>query len=174
MNSSTEILIVKSFYNQVIFQRIVFYFEAAAAAKSLQLCPTLCDPMGCSLPGSSVHGVFQARVLEWVVIAFSIILRLVEALFKLSVLWDFSGLLWRRKGTGQADSILKKKETPSYIPSELRTMCLVAAEITYPWPNRPPGLKDTRFHTKISLRQKECDNPLCSQSPLSSLWHPLV
>ena len=36
-----------------------------------QLCPTLCDPMDCSLPGISVHGVFQARVLEWVAIAFS-------------------------------------------------------------------------------------------------------
>ena len=35
-------------------------------AKSLQLCPTLCDPMDCSLPGSSVHGVLQARILEWV------------------------------------------------------------------------------------------------------------
>ena len=34
---------------------------AAAAAKSLQLCPTLCDPMDCSLPGSSIHGIFQAR-----------------------------------------------------------------------------------------------------------------
>ena len=37
-----------------------------------QSCPTLSDPMGCSLPGSSVHGIFQARVLEWVAIAFSI------------------------------------------------------------------------------------------------------
>ena len=43
-----------------------------AAATSLQ-CPTLCDPMDCSLPGSSVHGIFQARVLEWVAIAFSFI-----------------------------------------------------------------------------------------------------
>ena len=34
-------------------------------------CPTLSDPMDCSLPGSSVHGIFQARVLEWVAIAFS-------------------------------------------------------------------------------------------------------
>ena len=41
------------------------------AAKSLQSCPTLCDPMGCSHPGSSIHGIFQARVLEWVAIAFS-------------------------------------------------------------------------------------------------------
>ena len=37
-----------------------------------QLCPSLCDPMDCSLPGSSVHGIFQARVLEWGAIAFSV------------------------------------------------------------------------------------------------------
>ena len=36
-----------------------------------QSCPTLCDPMDCSLPGSSVHGIFQASVLEWVAISFS-------------------------------------------------------------------------------------------------------
>ena len=36
-----------------------------------QSCPTLRDPMNCSLPGSSVHGIFQARVLEWGAIAFS-------------------------------------------------------------------------------------------------------
>ena len=36
-----------------------------------QLCPNLCNPMDCSLPGSSVHGIFQARVLEWVAISFS-------------------------------------------------------------------------------------------------------
>ena len=42
-----------------------------AAAKSLQSCPTLSDPMVCSPPGSSVHGIFQARVLEWVAISFS-------------------------------------------------------------------------------------------------------
>ena len=36
-----------------------------------QLCPTLSDPMDCILPGSSVHGIFQARVLEWGAIAFS-------------------------------------------------------------------------------------------------------
>ena len=44
---------------------------AAAAAKSLQSCPTLCDPIDGSLPGSSVHRIFQARVLEWDAIAFS-------------------------------------------------------------------------------------------------------
>ena len=37
-----------------------------------QLCPTLSDPMDCSLPGSSIHGIFQARVLEWGAITFSV------------------------------------------------------------------------------------------------------
>ena len=36
-----------------------------------QSCPTLCDPMDCSLPGSSTHGIFQATVLEWGAISFS-------------------------------------------------------------------------------------------------------
>ena len=40
-------------------------------AKSLQLCPTPSDPMDCSPPGSSIHGIFQASVLEWGAIAFS-------------------------------------------------------------------------------------------------------
>ena len=44
---------------------------AAAAAKSLQLCLTLCDPIDGSLPGSPVPGILQARTLEWVAISFS-------------------------------------------------------------------------------------------------------
>ena len=44
---------------------------AAAAAKSLQLCPTLCDPRDGSPPGSPVPGILQAITLEWVVISFS-------------------------------------------------------------------------------------------------------
>ena len=46
--------------------------ENAAAAKLLQSCPTLRDPLDCSLPGSSVHGIFQARVLEWGAIVYSV------------------------------------------------------------------------------------------------------
>ena len=44
---------------------------AAAAAKSLQLCPTLCDSINGSPPGSSIPGILQARTLEWVAISFS-------------------------------------------------------------------------------------------------------
>ena len=44
---------------------------AAAAAKSLQLCPTLCDPIDSSPPGSAIPGVLKARTLEWVAISLS-------------------------------------------------------------------------------------------------------
>ena len=45
---------------------LVFLNPVCIHAKSLQSCPTLCDPMDCSLPGSSVHGILQSRILEWV------------------------------------------------------------------------------------------------------------
>ena len=46
-------------------------YAAAAAAKSLQSCPTLCDPIDGSPPGSPVPGILQARTLEWAAISFS-------------------------------------------------------------------------------------------------------
>ena len=68
-----DIILFKTY--EVIFRSgvtcLVLCYPAAAAAKSLQSCPTLSDPMDCSLPGSSVHGIFQARGLEWDAIAFS-------------------------------------------------------------------------------------------------------
>ena len=64
---------------QKVFQCGINYKEhskgiselAAAAAKSLQSCPTLCDPTDGSPPGSPVPGILQARTLEWVAISFS-------------------------------------------------------------------------------------------------------
>ena len=59
---------LNSIYLPHILKRL---HAAAAAAKLLQLCPTLSNPMDCSPPGSSIHGIFQERVLEWGAIAFS-------------------------------------------------------------------------------------------------------
>ena len=53
------------------YENILFLLNAAAA-KSLQSCPTLCDAIDGSPQGSAVPGIFQARVLEWVAIAFSV------------------------------------------------------------------------------------------------------
>ena len=47
---------------------LLFMFQLKVKVKS---CPTLCDPMDCSGSGSSIHGIFQARVLEWIAISFS-------------------------------------------------------------------------------------------------------
>ena len=53
------------------FVDLLSEYSAAAAAKSLQSCLTLCDPIECSPPGSPVPGILQARTLEWVAISFS-------------------------------------------------------------------------------------------------------
>ena len=55
----------------LLLRRKVMTNLAAAAAKSLQSCPTLFDPIDSSPPGSPVPGIFQARTLEWVAISFS-------------------------------------------------------------------------------------------------------
>ena len=57
--------------NTIHFQKVSKNVTAAAAAKSLQSCPTLCDPIDASPPGSPVPGILQARTLEWVAISFS-------------------------------------------------------------------------------------------------------
>ena len=78
----------------LIFSDCVFISWSEVA----QLCPTLCDPMDYSPPGSSIHGIFQASVLEWVAISFS------------------RGSSWPRDRTGspalQADAL------PSELPGE--------------------------------------------------------
>ena len=64
-------LLIGSSQDDGLINRAKAVKAAAAAAKSLQSCPTLCDPIDGSPPGSPVHGIFQARVLEWGAIASS-------------------------------------------------------------------------------------------------------
>jgi hypothetical protein len=66
--------VTKTFF--YIIKQYLFYWNkyrtaAAAAAKSLQSCPTLCNPIDGNLAGSPVPGILQARTLEWVAISFS-------------------------------------------------------------------------------------------------------
>ena len=78
---------------------------AAAAAKSLQSCPTLCDPIDGSPPGSPVPGILQARTLEWVAISFSNYIHL-----NLSVQWFFFSCLL----STPSHSMKLTLQTPSY------------------------------------------------------------
>ena len=78
-------------------------FPLRCQSKVAHLCPTLCDPMDCSLPGSSIHRIFQARILEWAAISFSLgssrprdqtqgsnprLLHSRQTLYRLSKMWQ--------------------------------------------------------------------------------------
>ena len=63
--------LLKNFKDEQIHSLFQCFCAAAAAAKSLQSCPTLCDPIDGLLPGSPVPGILQARTLEQVAISFS-------------------------------------------------------------------------------------------------------
>ena len=76
--SNTEEAEVERFYEDlqdllelIPKKDVLFIIGATAAAKSLQSCPTLCDPIDGSPPGSPVPGILQAKTLEWVAISFS-------------------------------------------------------------------------------------------------------
>ena len=60
---------------------IILYASEVKWSEIAQSCPTLCNPMDCSLPHSSVHGIFQARVLEWVAISFSNYMHIIVQYF---------------------------------------------------------------------------------------------
>ena len=61
--------------------------KVKSGSEVTQSCPTLSDPMDCSPPGSSVHGIFQARVLEWGAIAFSVCSILIRCYIAYSLEW---------------------------------------------------------------------------------------
>ena len=85
------ILIFKTIHIKNLYKNILV---AAAATKSLQSCPTLCDPRDGSPPGSSVHGIFQAGVLEWGAISFSILVAVMAKWYILKYIFFFPAVLF--------------------------------------------------------------------------------
>ena len=85
-----------------------------------QLCPTICDPIDCSPPGSFVHGNFQARILEWVAISFSNF-RTRKSSNSSHFLSSFNSLSVPKKSV-QPDKV-KQTDTPTkHIPDEVKTL----------------------------------------------------
>ena len=105
-----------------------------------QSCPTLSDPTDCTLPGSCVHGILQARVLEWVAIAFSNICTINSLLFSQSV-------------------------SHSVVSDSLQPHGLQHARLTCPSPT--PGLAQTHVHRVSDAIQPS--HPLSSPSPAYNL-----
>ena len=81
-------LSLNAFIGKVKLMRRVVRINANTNAKSLQSCPTLCDPIDGSPPGSAVSGILQARTLEWVAISFSTIHFLVKMQVDHRDQWD--------------------------------------------------------------------------------------
>ena len=75
LNQRNTVLITTTLQQASITGKTAIFFKDVLAVSILclvaQLCPTLCDSLDCSPPGSSVHGIFQARILDWVAISFS-------------------------------------------------------------------------------------------------------
>ena len=92
-------------------EELRYCLNARRHTKSLLLCPTLCDPMDCRLPGSSVHGILQARILEWVAMPSS-------------------------RGASDPGIELTPTTEPPRKPQESLVLCLnePAACIQFPWP----------------------------------------
>ena len=79
--------------------------KVKSESEDAQSCLTLSDPMDCSLPGSSIHGIFQARVLEWGAITFSAMNILASSLLYFETamnLWTWGG--WEVEGTTHWES----------------------------------------------------------------------
>ena len=104
----------------------------AAAAKSLQSCPTLCDPIDGSRPGSPVPGILQARTLEWVAISFSNAWRWKVKVKSLSRVW-----LWATPWTAAYQALpsmgFSRQEYWSGVPLPSPLCTLPIVFISYSW-----------------------------------------
>ena len=110
------------------------YAAAAATAKSLQLCPTLCDPIDGSPPGSPVPGILQARTVEWVAISFSNAWKWSMKVKSLSSVWpsrtDKKGeLLWDRIGKQEKKYLSSTDNHLDCIIGMAEEPCQLAASI---------------------------------------------
>ena len=113
------LLISKSSLNAnkiCIFYAFLLVKLNIATAKSLQSCPTLCDPMGSSPPGSPVPGILQARTLEWVAIFFSNTWKWKVKVKLLSRVWLF-GIPWTAAYQAPPSMGFSRQEYWSGVPS---------------------------------------------------------
>ena len=125
--------------------------EAAAAAKSLQSCPTLCDPIDGNSPGSPVLGIFQARTLEWGAISFSNAWKRKVKVNSLSPVWLFA-TAWTAAYQVPLSMGFSRQAYWSEVPSP------------------SPLKRDTNAKNKVLSWRRS----LCHGSPTSKWWISLV
>ena len=124
--SSTSSLSPQMMTSSSVLSR--YQSTAAAAAKSLQSCPTLCDPLDSSPPGSPIPGILQARALEWVAISFSSAWK-----WKVKLLSHVQLLAtpWTAAHQAPPSMGFSRQEYWSGVPSPSLTRALGRAKITH-------------------------------------------
>ena len=127
----------------------------AAAAKSLQSCPTLCDPTDGSPPGSPVPGILQARTLEWVAISFSNAWKWKVKVKSLSHVWLLA-TPWTAAYQGPPSMGFSRQEYWSGVPLDLE------------WPNLNCGVGEDSWESLG--RQGDPTSPFWRRSALGFLW----
>ena len=143
---------------------------AAAPAKSLQSCPTLCDPRDGSPPGSPVPGILQARTLEWVAISFPVVPNLTvfgDRVFKRIIKWNEfvrvgSDLVWwvsykNRLGHGHPEKDTRRRNWASQGGWPQKELTLLT---TWPW---TCSLQNCEKINVCCLRQPVCGTLLWQQ-----------
>ena len=111
------------------FSCLVYWSTAAAAAKSLQSCLTLCDPIDGSPPGSPIPGILQARILEWVAISFSNAGKWKVKVKSLSRVW-FLATPWTAAYQAPPSMGFSRQEYWSRVPLPSPTGILVSVNVS--------------------------------------------
>ena len=121
------------------FKWVIIVITAAAAAKSLQSCRTLCDPIDGSPPGSAIPGILQARTLEWVAISFSSGWKWKVKVKSLSRVWLFA-TPWTAAYQAPPSMGVSRQEDWSGLPlpsplvfTYLFLLCLISRMISMDW-----------------------------------------
>ena len=158
-------------------------YNAAAAAKSLHSCPTLCDPIDGSPPGSHVAGILQARALEWVAISFSNAWKWKVKVKSLSCVWLLA-TPWTAVYQAPLSMEFSRQEYWNGVPSPSLRPLLEGGKPTrvtaaggrpvpkpaLPLPHRCMGGKGIDRATNVSVRsraflaQERCQSPSLRQS----------
>ena len=145
---------------QILYRRYLNVFVwcfliAAAAAELLQSCPTLCDPVDGSLPGSPVPGIPQARTLEWVAISFSNAWKWKVKVKSLSQVWLLA-TPWTAAHQAPPSMGFFSQEYWSGVPLPSSISSLVDYNYVffcqeYPWNVVPFSVNNTRIHYDVNL-----------------------
>ena len=152
---------------QTTVQLCSFYI-LAKWSEVAQSCPTLCDPMDCSLPSSSTHGIFQARILEWVAISFSRWPSRPRDWTQISHIVDRCFIVWATREVHMLARLCSKSFSPG--SSRIWTKNSEMYKLVFKEAEEP----ETKLPTFIGLWRKQESSQKTSASASLTMLKPLT